>query len=151
QEGRAKKSAATAETERQRAADKEAEAIAQEKLARRRFYAAQMNLALQALQAGNTARVLELLENHRPRFDEEDLRGFEWYYLWGKCHRGLRTWLKTDGPTAAVAFAPDSRTVAVGDKDGTVTLFDAQNGTFMGRLVSPTNFFPWVRLTFSPD
>ena len=67
--------------ERERASESEKEAKAQEKLARRRFYAAQMNLAQQALEVGNTARVLEILESQRPRFDDEDLRGFEWYYL----------------------------------------------------------------------
>ena len=125
----------TAETERNNAAANAKEAKTQEKLARRRFYAAQMNLAQQALEKGNTARVLELLENHRPRFDEEDLRGFEWYYLWGKCHRGLRTWLKTDSPPTAIAFAPDGRTMAIAGDDREVTLADAESGAAIGRLL----------------
>ena len=64
------------------AKDNEKTAQAQEVLARRRFYAAQINLAHQAWEAGQMARVLELLESQRPRPDEEDLRSFEWYYLW---------------------------------------------------------------------
>src|SRR5262249_8272575 len=50
----------------------------QELLARRRFYAAQSNLALQAWEAGQPARTLELLESLRPKFDQDDLRGFDW-------------------------------------------------------------------------
>src|SRR5262249_25069018 len=60
-------------------------AVDQERLARHRFYAAQMNLAMQAWEANQPARTLELLESQRPRFDDEDLRGFEWYYLWQLC------------------------------------------------------------------
>ena len=33
-----------------------------------------------AWDANNTGRVLELLDQARPQPDEEDLRGFEWYY-----------------------------------------------------------------------
>jgi hypothetical protein len=61
----------------------------QELLARRRFYASQMNLAMQAWEAGQPARVLELLEGQRPRPGEPDLRTFEWYYLWGRLQGGL--------------------------------------------------------------
>jgi hypothetical protein len=53
----------------------------QELLARRRFYAAQLNLAQQAWEAGQPTRVLELLESQRPKVDQDDLRGFDWYYL----------------------------------------------------------------------
>src|SRR5260221_471567 len=55
----------------------------QELLARRRFYAAQMNLANQAVEAGQPGRALELLETQRPKAAAEDLRAFEWYQLWG--------------------------------------------------------------------
>src|SRR6185437_8252042 len=50
----------------------------QELLARRRFYVSQINLAQQAWELGHGARLLELLEGQRPRFDQEDLRSFEW-------------------------------------------------------------------------
>ena len=65
-------------------------ARANEELARRRYYAAQMNLAMQAWHAGDVPRVLELLEGQRPGKVEDDLRGFEWYYLWRLCNSGRR-------------------------------------------------------------
>jgi eukaryotic-like serine/threonine-protein kinase len=82
----AKKQEAQAKKQEGLAKDKEQTAKDQELLARRRLYASQINLANQAWEAGNTARVLELLEGLRPRFDEEDLRSFEWYYLWRNCY-----------------------------------------------------------------
>ena len=51
------------------------------------LYVTEMNLAHQALKQGHIAKVLELLDHHRPIVGEEDLRGFEWYYLWSLCHR----------------------------------------------------------------
>ena len=47
-----------------------------------------MNLAQHAWEAGGIRRVLELLEQHRPKPGESDLRGFEWYYLDRLCHAG---------------------------------------------------------------
>jgi len=79
------------------------EATAQEALARRRFYAAQMNLAMHAWEGGESTRTLELLEGLRPAFPEQDLRAFEWYYLWRQCHRGLR--LQLGGETRRPASA----------------------------------------------
>jgi AAA-like domain len=62
-----------------RRADRE-QRIAQEgqRMLRRQLYAAQMNLAQQAWDAGNVGRTVELVEAQRPRPGEEDLRGFEW-------------------------------------------------------------------------
>jgi serine/threonine protein kinase len=49
---------------------------------RRLLYVSDMNVAQQAWEAAKVARVLELLNRHRPEPGQEDLRGFEWYYLW---------------------------------------------------------------------
>ncbi len=62
----------------------------QEHIARRRLYAAQINLANQAWEVGQAARTLELLEGLRPEPEEEDFRTFEWYYLWRLVHRQRR-------------------------------------------------------------
>src|SRR5262249_24690852 len=79
--------AARTEADRQRGL-----ASAQEMLARRRFYDAEMNLANQAWEAGEFARTADLLETQQPHPGQPDLRSFEWYYLWGLCNgRLLRT------------------------------------------------------------
>jgi WD40 repeat protein/serine/threonine protein kinase len=125
----------------------EHERIAKEQasLARRRFYASQISLAHQAWEAGNPARVLELLEGLRPKFDEPDLRTFEWYYLWRLCHPGRQlNWRPGQGGHVGV-FSPDGRTLASGG--GNIKLRDAATGeeraTFQQTAV--------ICLAFSPD
>jgi len=41
-----------------------------------------MNLAQQALKLNNLGQAHRLLDRHRPQPREEDLRGWEWRYLW---------------------------------------------------------------------
>lgn len=58
------------------------QAIAEKELAaRQNLYAADMNLAHQALIAGNYARAESLLAACLPKDGDQDLRGFEWRYL----------------------------------------------------------------------
>jgi WD40 repeat protein len=123
----------------------------QELLARRRFHAAQLNLAHQAWEAGDAVRTLALLEGLRPRADEQDLRGFEWYYLWGLCHRQqVFTVRGQAGPTLAVAFAPDGKTLATAGGDGKVRLWDVPGGK--RRKIWPAFQKRWAcSLAFSPD
>ena len=64
---------------------------AKEQQLQRTLYAAHMNLAQHAWEAGSIERVQELLEQHRPKPGETDLRGFEWYYLYRLCHAELLT------------------------------------------------------------
>ncbi|MCH7727211.1 MAG: SpoIIE family protein phosphatase, partial [Planctomycetes bacterium] len=73
-------------------ADSEAERARHESLiSRRRLYAAHMNLAQRASQEGRIGRLLELLDEQRPRHTGGvDLRGFEWYYLWKLCKPSRR-------------------------------------------------------------
>ncbi|MFL5240710.1 MAG: protein kinase domain-containing protein [Gemmataceae bacterium] len=118
-----------AEAEKKRAIQQEAIAKEQELLARRRFYASQMNLAMQAWEAGQPARVLELLESQRPRLDEEDLRAFEWYYLWRLCqgkHKFSLPTQKVDN-ARALAYSPDGKTLASGCNE-TVKIWDVTTG-----------------------
>ena len=103
----------------------------QELLARRRFNAAQMNLAQQAWEIGHSARLLELLESQRPKFDQEDLRGFDWYFLWQQCHKHQRlSWRAHRNSTFSVALSPDGTMLATAtrDHDSTVKVWSTTNG-----------------------
>ena len=85
----------------------------------RTLYAAHMNLAHNAWDAGGIERVQDLLNQHRPKPGETDLRGFEWHYLHRLCHAELLT-LKghSGGGPDAVAFSPDGKRLAFGAWDG---------------------------------
>ncbi len=57
------------------------EAEASRESLRRSLYAADIQLAEEAWESGNIARMRELLDGQKPRTGETDLRGFEWHYL----------------------------------------------------------------------
>src|SRR5262249_8179888 len=131
-------------------------AKAQELLARRRFYAAQMNLAQQAWEAGQPARTLELLESQRPKLDEDDLRGFDWYYRWRLCHRNLHRTLR--GPTRegvyhdfpiSLAITPDGEILVSGSVNGSVGVWSLATGKERAVLTGHQNSI-WD-LAISPD
>ncbi|MDQ3686966.1 MAG: AAA-like domain-containing protein [Acidobacteriota bacterium] len=123
-------------------------AEAQEREKRRLLYVAQMNLAQQAWESNNVARVLELLESQRPKSGEEDLRGFEWFYLWRLCHSDLAT-LQHSGGVASTAFSPDGQTLATGGEDKSVRLWDVMTGEERATLEGHTDAVKSV--AFSPD
>jgi eukaryotic-like serine/threonine-protein kinase len=119
----AEQQSAQAEQQRQQAKE-------QELLARRRYYAAQMNLAQQAWDQEHPARVLELLESQRPKFDQPDPRTFEWYYLWRRCHADCRLSLHLGHPPefSSVALAPDGKTLAAQYGKSDIKLWDLTSG-----------------------
>src|SRR5262249_5064101 len=87
-----------AETERERANAQARKASENEQRSRRLLYASDMNLAQQALNLNNLGKARRLLERHRPQPGEEDLRGWEWRYLWQLTRSGALTTL-TNRPT----------------------------------------------------
>jgi WD40 repeat protein len=78
------------ERSRAREADREAAAQARqrqivegkERIARENLYAADMNLAQQAIDGGNYGRATTLLNAYLPAAVVPDLRGLEWFYYW---------------------------------------------------------------------
>ena len=102
---------------------------AKEQQLQRTLYAAHMNVAQHAWEEGNIQRVQELLEEHRPKAGESDLRGFEWYYLDRLCHAEILS-IKDAG---GAVFSPDGTRLAstINRGPGTspqVKVWDAQTG-----------------------
>src|SRR5262245_43651731 len=137
--------------EEQRAlADKQRVRAEQQELSNRRLlYAAHMNLAVQALEARDWGRMQELVESHVPKPGAQDMRGFEWYYLWRLCHLDRLTIRGHGEAVHSVAFSPDGKRLASGSLDRTVKLWDVGAGQEIATLKGHTgNIFS---VTFSPD
>ena len=80
-------------SERDNAVLAKSQAEVQERRMRRMAYAADMSLAAREISVGHVVRAKELLDRHRPeniakdQMDREDLRGWEWRYLWQFCRQ----------------------------------------------------------------
>jgi serine/threonine protein kinase/WD40 repeat protein len=140
----------TAETEQQRAAAEARKATESQQHSRRLLYAADMNLAQQSLKLNNLGRARRLLDRHRPQPGEEDLRGWEWRYLWQLTRSSALVTL-TNRPTRgfSVSFSPDGTHLAVGWYDGHVDLWDVPGRRWV-RALADRNYLPPAHVAFSP-
>jgi WD40 repeat protein len=85
-----------------------------EELAKRNFYAAQLNLASRAFIAGEVSRAEDLLESVVPAPCDVDFRRFEWHALNMAIHRNLRQQIDfADGEVTSLSVSPDSKHLAV--------------------------------------
>ena len=110
---------ATAAIEQRHLAD------ANRETAEQNLYSADMHEAVAALGDGDLGRAKELIERHRPRSGQTDLRGFEWRLLWQRCRsdelyalRGYTNALHT------LRFSPDGDTLATRTRNGQVKVWD---------------------------
>ena len=111
--------------------------------ARRNAYAAEINVALQALAENNLGRARDLLDRQRPKAGEEDLRGFEWRYLWKQCHGDELETFHDDAAHGA-AFSPDAKWFAC--SGGNIFVRETASRKIVARLRSPA-----TSLSFSPS
>jgi WD40 repeat protein/serine/threonine protein kinase len=117
---------------------------------RHSLYLADMNRIEEYARVSNVERIGALLNRHIPQTsDEEDLRGFDWYYWWKFVHGELMS-LKIDEPVEKLAVSPDGLRVAVGATGGRLHLFDAGSGAWQ-ELTLDLGEPNWAALTFSRD
>jgi len=117
------------------------EAERQALAARRKAYAADVNVVQQALLANNLGRAQELLAGQRPAPQGAaagkgvvDLRGWEWRYLWQHCQSdALFTLCERSNEVCSLAVSGDARWVAVGDADGGLAVWDLADRTEVAR------------------
>jgi len=123
-------------------------ARAAERDALRRLYIAQMNRAYHAWEENNPALTTELLRSIVPADGREDLRSFDWYYLWRTLHGDLATITEPD-QIGAVVISPDAKRVAVSTTTGGVRLYDA-DGTSRLELPAGSGRNPIEHFAFTP-
>lgn len=114
----------------------------------RTLYAAHMNLAQRAWQSGETERVNQLLEQHRPQPREPDRRGFEWHYLYRLCHSELLSLpchATISSADRSVAYSTDGKRLAIAANDS-VQIVDTESN----REVLSFKADVWS-VVFSPD
>jgi WD40 repeat protein/tRNA A-37 threonylcarbamoyl transferase component Bud32 len=102
--------------EKNRADKKAQEALDKEEASRRHLYVAHLELAQTAWRNTHIVRMRELLQLQQPKEGQNDLRGFEWHYLWRLAHSDLHTW---PGYNRGVAYSPDGLHLAAGSWDAT--------------------------------
>jgi serine/threonine protein kinase/WD40 repeat protein len=92
---------------------------------RRLSYLSGIHLAHQIFKdSGDLARASQWLTQSLPAAGEEDLRGFEWYYLWNVCRTDHSVRVLPRVGLVEVAFSPDNLTFATGGSDGMVQIWD---------------------------
>jgi len=117
--------------------------------ARRTAYASDMNVAWRALKENNLGGVAWLLNAQRPRPGEQDLRNWEWRYLWQAC-RGEQLWTldSLGASVVGLGLLPDGRLVTGSMGRGAVRICDPERREVV-RL--STNINNVSGLAVSPD
>ncbi len=145
----AKKNADVAEEKALLAATETKRAQEQKRQSDRLRYVAQMNLAQAYWDKGNFSRVIDLLQAQVPPAGREDLRGWEWRYLWRLCHDDLRTFSGRRDGKNLWAVSPDWLLIAQVGSDSSVTLWNMVTGQELRTLKGHAGGV--VGMTFSPD
>ncbi len=116
---------------------------------RREGYASQLNLAQVALQEARFDRAAQLLADMKKHAaGEEDLRSFEWFYLWELSHSKLTLRGHTN-LVSGLVFSPDGRWMATSSLDGTVKVWDPVTGN--EKLSIAGHKGPIRAVAYSPD
>ena len=134
------------ETARQREAEQRGRVELRERANRRLLYAAHMNLAMHAWQDGNAPVVRQLLDRHCPTSGGEDLRHFEWYYLWRASQ--IQDVKITRGQVQTMAFSRDGKALVTWGMGG-LTRRDPGTGRPMGKFRGSSGVV--IHIAFLPD
>jgi WD40 repeat protein/serine/threonine protein kinase len=125
-----------------------AESLAQGARLREQYYGVQTRSVVELWRQDALEPMAEILNGLKPGPDEEDLRGFEWQYLWrlGRSRQYLRG---HQDVLLSVAWSPDGRLVATGGMDGGICLWDRETATLRTSLTG--HRMPVTSLALSPD
>src|SRR5439155_1448921 len=114
------------------------------------LYVARMNMAQQAWKNDNVMSLKELLMAYRPGAKQENLRGFEWYYLWRLCQTNRPTTSEPTGRVFSVAFSPKRRRLAASSEE-TVKVWDLSNSNLKLLRTFPSDRSSILSVALSRD
>lgn len=134
---------------RQRADEERDKARASSERANRLLYAGDIQAALRAWQHNDVRKMRELLSRHIPEGNQQDLRGFEWYFLWRHTRLESEVVFQSPKPLHCVRVSPDGKTVAVTGADGQIHLLSS--GTYAGQATLATTHVEVNGVEFSLD
>ncbi|HEY5911990.1 MAG TPA: protein kinase [Verrucomicrobiae bacterium] len=136
--------------QRRAAVQAQQQAEAERLAARQQAYAADMELGEQALAMNDRGLARRLLDRHRNRPGETDLRGWEWRYLWAQCQsEELGELCRRPNSVYRVAYDAEGKRLAVAGfaRQGEfVGLWDVPGGTPIAMLQTNAGHL----VTFSP-
>jgi serine/threonine protein kinase/WD40 repeat protein len=148
-----------AEEQRRSAEEKKKEAVEQRQSAeerarelRRLLYVGDMSKAFQAIKDGDLRLATSLMTNYFHQPDGEDLRGWEWRYLWQLCQINKHQILAhADQAMNAVVFSPDGKLVATAGSDKIVRVLEVGSYKPVTNLSGLNEAIYCRALAFSPD
>ncbi|MCW5556882.1 MAG: serine/threonine protein kinase, partial [Verrucomicrobiae bacterium] len=104
-------------------------ASVQAAVALQQAYRADIHLAQAALEANNLGRALSLLRPYRAGSGSNDLRNWEWRYLWHQCRNdAIQTLGSLSNEVVRMAVSKDGRWVAAKAQTGLVKVWDRVGG-----------------------
>jgi WD40 repeat protein len=125
--------------------DAERLAIVDRDAARRNSYAANISGAFLALQTNEFQQLRSRLE-----MCPEELRGWEWRFLFGMSERSERTIVAHEDMVFAFAASHDGTRIATGCRDGRLRVWDPETGARIADFERPLDA-AIVSVAFSPD
>lgn len=131
------------EIERQNAVQQQQIAVEQRKAARQNQYYAEMVAGQMHHENGNQGGLYDDLINYLPLSAEQDLRGWEWYYLMSKCRPEERT-ITDPGLKPFAAWSPDGKYIGTPG-----AIWEAATGECIRRF--STSNIQRYRVAWSPD
>lgn len=111
------------------------EAEAAELQARRQQYAASMQLAAGAIDAGQRRSAVGTLRRLIPTANQADVRDAAWSYLWRQIFGYEHELVGHDGPLSAIAYSPNGELLATGSWDGTIRIWNTADGSVRATLL----------------
>ena len=101
---------------------------------RHQVYWANLHLAQQAWQSARVNHMRQYLQQAIPNHPEtDDLRDFEWHYLW-RLLSGPKFVFQEQSNTSNVVFSPDGKSIFSASVKGNVRIFDTTTGELQAEL-----------------